>query len=100
VAVGRQHGLAVSTEGYVYSWGGTNLVSGRDGNVEIPALVEGDLKGRRMMLVAAGEVRRDGCGCWGCLFWCCLWCCLLYRVPQQVLSDAFLFGMARCIRQC
>lgn len=76
VAVGRQHGLAVSTEGYVYSWGGTNLVSGRDGNVEIPALVEGDLKGRRMMLVAAGEVRPSDwcCECWfWCWFWCCLW---------------------------
>lgn len=45
VAAGRQHALVATSEGAVYSWGGSALVAGRQGPLGAPGLVAGALKG-------------------------------------------------------
>jgi len=61
VAAGREHALAVTKEGLVFSWGGRRDVAGRVGQLNQPAPVSGDLAGDKIKLVAAGEVSRCGC---------------------------------------
>ena len=60
VAAGREHALAVTDEGRVYSWGGREVVCGRPGGAEgykAPGLVGGDLAKDKVLFVAGGEVR-------------------------------------------
>lgn len=55
VAAGREHALAVTSEGRVYSWGGRNDIAGRDGNLKEPGLMSGDLANDTVLFVAGGE---------------------------------------------
>ncbi|MEW5307620.1 MAG: hypothetical protein WDW36_009999 [Sanguina aurantia] len=55
VAAGREHALAVTSAGQVYSWGGRNLLAGRQGDTTVAGLVAGELKGGKVLFVAAGE---------------------------------------------
>lgn len=56
VAAGRHHALAVAASGMVFSWGGSELMTGRPGEpVEEPRMIS-SLKGKRVQFVAAGEV--------------------------------------------
>lgn len=62
VAAGREHALAVDSEGRVFGWGGREDVTGRvrqalGPSLREPGQLEGDLKGDKILFVAAGEVR-------------------------------------------
>ena len=55
VAAGREHALAVTTEGRVYSWGGRPEIAGRVGDLKTPGLLGGDLLNDTVLFVAGGE---------------------------------------------
>ncbi|KAF6255127.1 regulator of chromosome condensation 1/beta-lactamase-inhibitor protein II [Scenedesmus sp. NREL 46B-D3] len=55
VAAGREHGLVATSEGQVFSFGGSSAVLGRDGQPGVPGLVAGALAGMHVRHVAAGE---------------------------------------------
>ncbi|WIA17127.1 hypothetical protein OEZ85_014020 [Tetradesmus obliquus] len=55
VAAGREHALAATSEGQLFSWGGSRAVLGRDGEAGLPGLVQGALAGKLVKHVAAGE---------------------------------------------
>ena len=59
VAAGREHALAVTTSGHVYSWGGRREVAGRAKGTDLasPGRVLGALENDHVLFVAAGEVR-------------------------------------------
>lgn len=57
VAAGRQHGLAVTASGKVYSWGHGGALLGRAGDRFAVEAVNSDFDGLPATLVAAGEVR-------------------------------------------
>ena len=74
VAAGREHALAVTSEGRVYSWGGRDLVTGRaagTGGFSQPGLVGGDLAADKILFVAGGEVGPR-----------CSVCCVCHCKPQ------------------
>ena len=55
VAAGREHALAVTSEGRVYSWGGRPEIAGRVGDLKTPGLLGGDLLNDTVLFVAGGE---------------------------------------------
>ena len=55
VAAGREHAMAVTSEGRVYSWGGRSDIAGREGNLKEPGLLGGDLANDTVLFVAGGE---------------------------------------------
>lgn len=57
VAAGREHALAATADGQLYSFGGGRAVLGRAGDAGSPELVAGALAGQFVRHVAAGEVR-------------------------------------------
>lgn len=58
VAAGREHALAATADGQLYSFGGGRATLGRDGPADEPRLVAGGLDGLFIRHVAAGEVSR------------------------------------------
>jgi alpha-tubulin suppressor-like RCC1 family protein len=56
VAAGREHALVATSKGQVFSFGGSRALLGRVGEAHMPGLVEGELAGKTIKHVAAGEV--------------------------------------------
>lgn len=73
VAAGREHALAVTADGQLYSFGGGRAVLGRPGDAGSPGLVTGSLGDQSARMVAAGEVRLASC-CMCGMHACCKDC--------------------------